>query len=169
MLVLKDHYNILCLGLCSSGKSTVLAQLVGESTSNIEPTKGFNIKTLPIKDTVVCIKEIGGSSEIQPFWDYYIDGKNALLFMVNAAGSDDELKIARDTLKSVLAKTSLRGKPCMILATHNDLANAKSEIELEQFFQNVIHGHKWRVQSCSSFDRKAVLTAIETLVDLMTK
>lgn len=36
----RPEYNILCLGLQGAGKSTLLAKLAGESTENIEETKG---------------------------------------------------------------------------------------------------------------------------------
>lgn len=167
MLILRDEYNVLCLGLSGSGKSTLLAHLVGESTSNIEPTIGFNIKTLPIKETVVCIKEVGGSCRIRLFWDNYFHDKNAILFAVNAASSDDELSSARETLRSVLSNSRLKGHPCMILGTHMDLPGAKSEQDLEQYFQSVMYGHKWKVKCCSSYDREQILDAFEKLLDLI--
>lgn len=101
MFVLRDQYNVLCLGLTGAGKSTILAQLVGEAHSHLEPTNGFNIKTLPVNDTVISIKELGGSCRIQPFWECYFNEKNAILFVVNAAASEDELKTSRDILKKV--------------------------------------------------------------------
>lgn len=51
---------MLCLGLMGAGKSTALATLVGEPSDALEPTTGFNIKTLPVNDTVLNIKELGG-------------------------------------------------------------------------------------------------------------
>ena len=168
MIVVKDQYNILCLGLSGSGKSTLLAQLVGETTENIEPTNGFNIKTLPIKDTVVSIKELGGSGRVQHFWDYYFADKNGLLFVINSAVSEDELKLAKETLKTVLSNARLRGRPCLVLGTHSDLSNAKTEKELELYLQNIMQGHKWRVMCCSSFNKQQILNAFETLVDLIT-
>ena len=121
MIVIKDQYNVLCLGLSGSGKSTLLAQLVGDTTDNIEPTNGFNIKTLPIKDTVLSIKELGGSGRVQHFWDYYFADKNGLLFVVNSAANEDELRLARETLKTVLSNATMKGRPCLVLGTHSDL------------------------------------------------
>ena len=39
----RPEYTILCLGLQGAGKSTLLAKLAGETTYNIEPTKGRNL------------------------------------------------------------------------------------------------------------------------------
>ena len=37
----RSEFSIICLGLEGSGKSSLLAKLAGESTDNIEPTKGW--------------------------------------------------------------------------------------------------------------------------------
>ena len=168
MFGLKDHYNILCLGLSGSGKSTLLANLVGENTSHIEPTNGFNIKTMPIKNSIVCIKEIGGSAEMQRFWDHYFNDTNALLYMVNASCDDEQLKTAKRTLKSLLSNSKFKNKPCIILGTHSDLPNSRTENQLEQYFQNIMHGYKWKVQCCSSFEQNVVMEILEALLDMMT-
>ena len=168
MIVVRDQYNILCLGLSGSGKSTLLAQLVGETTENIEPTNGFNIKTLPIKNTVLSIKELGGSGRVQNFWDYYFADKNGLLFVVNSASDEEQLRLAKETLKSVLSNPRLKGSPCLVLGTHSDLSGARTEKQLELYLQNVMHGHKWTVVCCSSFNKQQIINAFETLVDLIT-
>ncbi|XP_054159622.1 ADP-ribosylation factor-like protein 15 [Oppia nitens] len=167
MLAVKDQYNILCLGLTGSGKSTILAQLVGENTDNIQPTNGFNIKTLPIKGIVVSIKELGGSGRVQNFWNYYFADKNAIMFVIDSAGSDEELQLAKETLKSVLSNARLRGRPCLVLGTHSDISGSKSQQELESLLQNVMQGFKWQVMICSSFDRQLIRKAFETLIDMI--
>lgn len=37
----KPNFNVVCIGLSKSGKSTLLSVLSGESTDNIEPTIGM--------------------------------------------------------------------------------------------------------------------------------
>jgi ADP-ribosylation factor-like protein 15 len=133
----------------------------------LEPTTGFNIKTLPFKDTVISIKEVGGSYKIQPFWDHYFGGKNGILFVVDASGSDQELIAARDVLKSVFSDMRLKGKPCLVIGTHADLVEAKSSEDLEKCFGSIMHGRKWSVKCCSAFDPLQIKTALETLIELM--
>jgi len=167
VFVLKDQYNVLCLGLSGAGKSTLLAQLTGEPLTHVEPTTGFNIKTLPFKDTVISIKEVGGSCRIQPFWDHYFSGKNGILFVVDASGSEEHLNSARDVLKSVFGDMRLKGKPCLVLGTHSDVPEAKSAEDLEKCFQSIMHGRKWTVKCCSAYDSVQIKTALETLIELM--
>lgn len=115
VFVLRDQYNVLCLGLSGSGKSTLLSILVDEPITRCEPTRGFNIKTLPIKNTVISIKELGGSCHVRSFWDHYFENKNGILFVVNTTDSDEDLNTARDALKVVFADDRLKEKPCLIL------------------------------------------------------
>lgn len=166
-MVLRDQYNVLCLGLSGAGKSTLLAQLVGEPLGVVEPTTGFNIKTLPFKDTVLSIKELGGSCVVQPFWDHYFGDKHGILFVVNAASSDEDMLASKDALTAVFADHRLKGKPCLVMGTHSDLKEARSPDELEKFFGGIMQQRKWALACCSAHEPKELQTALETLIELM--
>lgn len=164
----REQYEVLCLGLSGAGKSTALATLVGEPTEDIEPTSGFNIKTLPVNDTVLNIKELGGTDTIRPFWKQYFDGVHGILFVLDAASGDSSLKAARDTLKEVVSDAALKGKPCVILATHQDVDGTATMAQVEQLLQGILHGRKSVVLPCSRGERQCVLKGLETLTDYMT-
>lgn len=132
VLVLRNQYNVLCLGPTGVGKTLLLAQLVGEPLAHVEPTTGFNIKTLPFKDTVLSIKELGGSCGVQPFWDHYFNDKHGILFVVNASAPDSDLQAAREALAVVLSDSRLKGRPCLLMGTHSDLKEARHSAELEK-------------------------------------
>ncbi|XP_015910507.1 ADP-ribosylation factor-like protein 15 [Parasteatoda tepidariorum] len=168
VIIIRDQYQILCIGLEGSGKTTALATLVGESVNDIEPTTGFNIKTLPLKDTVVDIKELGGSEVIRPFWSKYFEGQHGILYVINAAASEEMLKQSSKILQETLQNSSLKGLPCVILATHQDVEGSKSHQEILHLFQGVLHGRKWQVHMCGFQDRDGVQSSLENLVDLMT-
>lgn len=122
----REQYEVLCLGLTGAGKSTALATLVGEPTDSLEPTTGFNIKTLPVNDTVLNIKELGGKESVRPFWSQYFEGTHGLLFVVDASAGEESLRFAKDTLREVLSQATLKGRPCVVLATHADIASGDS-------------------------------------------
>lgn len=156
---------MLCLGLSGSGKSTLLAQLVGEKTTNIEPTDGFNIKTLPLNGIVLSIKELGGSDRVQMFWANYYENKHALMFVVDISSSSLQQSI--DTLRKILLSPALRGRPCMIVGTHKDKPEARTQQQVEEHFREVLLGHKWVVFCCSAFDRHAIQDAMSSLTSLI--
>ncbi|CAN8011806.1 unnamed protein product [Ixodes pacificus] len=166
---LREQYEVLCLGLMGAGKSTALATLVGEPSDALEPTTGFNIKTLPVNDTVLNIKELGGTDAVRPFWHQYFEGVHGLLFVVDASSGEASLATARDTLqKEVLAQGSLKGRPCVVLATHADVGHSVPSAQVEQLLQGVMHGRKWAVVSCSRGERQGVLKGLEMLTGYMT-
>lgn len=131
------------------------------------PTNGFNIKTLPVRNIILSIKEIGGSERLLPYWEQYYDGKQALLFVVNAAGSPAELDQARQLLRQTLADARLRDRPCLLIGTHADRPDARGDQELEKLFQPAMAGRRWSVHCCNSFDRVQVTSTLDILIDMM--
>ncbi|KAF7492698.1 ADP-ribosylation factor-like protein 15 [Sarcoptes scabiei] len=167
LFVSNDIYQVLCLGLSGSGKSTLLAQLVGENTTNIKPTNGFNIKTLPLNGIVLSVKELGGSERVQMFWANYYENKHALLFTVDIASNESIMQQSIETLRNILTNADLRGRPCMIIGTHNDKPEARTQRQIEQYFQTVMNGHKWKVFCCSALDRNSIMDAFAALIVLI--
>ncbi|KAH9506984.1 ADP-ribosylation factor-like protein 15 [Dermatophagoides farinae] len=165
----EHQYQVLCLGLSGSGKSTLLAQLVGEQigVDTIEPTEGFNIKTLPLNGIMLSIKELGGSERLQTFWSNYYENKHALLFIVNIASNETIMQQSLDTLRTILMNPGLRGRPCMIIGTHKDRPEARTEQQIEQYFQPLLNGHKWKIFCCSALDRKSIMDAFAALIVLI--
>lgn len=168
VIIIRDQYEVLCLGLSGAGKTTALATLVGEPMADVEPTTGFNIKTLPLKDTIVDIKELGGSDVIRPFWERYFEGQHGLLYVIDAAAEEETLKEAIKILSEVLSNSALKGVPCVILATHQDIDGSKTQQEISQLFHGVLHGRKWQVHMCGYQDRGGIQMSLENLIDLMS-
>ena len=100
----------------SSGKTTLLKSLTEDHfDQEIQPTNGFYIKTLPIRNVVISIKEIGGLERLRKYWANYFDENQAILYVVDASDSDENLNRSCDTLRQVLKDERLKGKPCLIL------------------------------------------------------
>lgn len=71
-----------------------------------------------------------GSDDIRPFWEKYFEGQHGILYVINAAAKEEELKVAVKILTDVLSNSTLKGIPCVILATHQDISGAKSQVEV---------------------------------------
>lgn len=71
--------KILVLGLDNSGKTTLLKKLSQEDVTKLEPTQGFNVKTLVHDSFNLNVWDIGGQEEIRKYWKYYFDKANALV------------------------------------------------------------------------------------------
>lgn len=139
--------------------------MVGENTTNIVPTTGFNIKTLPINGLVLSIKELGGSDQVRRFWNNYYENKHALLFVFDVSTPETELQDSLELLKKILS--NFKGKPCMIIGTHKDNPNARTAPQIEAILQSILAGHKWSLYTISAFDRLAIREAIHSLASLI--
>lgn len=65
--------KILILGLDNAGKTTILRQISNEQITSIEPTKGFNVKTLVQENFKLNMWDLGGQKEIRQYWNYYFE------------------------------------------------------------------------------------------------
>lgn len=81
---LKDHsQRVLVLGLDNSGKTTVLNQLLHEPIDKIQPTIGFQIKTLKLSNKVLQMWDIGGQKTLRPFWFNYFEKTDYLIWVID--------------------------------------------------------------------------------------
>ena len=69
----EKEVRILVLGLDNAGKTTVLRKLCDEDISVIEPTLGFNIKTLDYAGYKLNIWDVGGQQTIRAYWRNYFE------------------------------------------------------------------------------------------------
>lgn len=73
-----------------------------------------------------------GGEKVRPFWHHYYAGAQGVIFVVNSASREEELEEFRDTLYKCLTNPALRGLPCLIIANHQDLPEARSEAKVNR-------------------------------------
>ena len=77
--------RLLILGLDNAGKTTVLKKFNGEDISQIEPTLGFNIKTLEYKGFKLNCWDVGGQQTIRSYWRNYFEQTDGLVWVIDSA------------------------------------------------------------------------------------
>lgn len=60
-------------GLDNAGKTTIVKKFNGDDISTIEPTLGFNIKTLEYKGYQLNVWDVGGQQTIRSYWRNYFE------------------------------------------------------------------------------------------------
>ncbi|KAM9168153.1 ADP-ribosylation factor-like protein 15 isoform 2-T2 [Mergus octosetaceus] len=144
----RPEYDLVCIGLTGSGKTSLLSQLCSESPENIVSTTGFSIKAVPFQNAILNVKELGGADNIRKYWSRYYQGSQGVIFVLDSASSEDDLETARNELHSALQHPQLCTLPFLILANHQDKPAARSVQEL--FHRNiqpaVFWCHIWRSQ-----------------------
>jgi len=74
--------KLLILGLDNAGKTTLLKNMSQEEVTNLEPTKGFNVKTLVHDKFNLSVWDLGGQQEIRQYWHYYYEGCHAIVINI---------------------------------------------------------------------------------------
>ena len=69
---------------------------------------GFNVESVtPVKGLTLTVWDLGGQEKIRQLWKYYVDGVDAVIFMVDS-NDRDRLEEARTELVRMLDFESLR-------------------------------------------------------------
>lgn len=60
-------------GLDNAGKTSIVKKFNGDDINAIEPTLGFNIKTLEYKGYRLNVWDVGGQQTIRSYWRNYFE------------------------------------------------------------------------------------------------
>ena len=127
----KKEVRLLILGLDNAGKTTVLYQMqFGEAKVTV-PTLGFNVETVNYENLTFQMWDLGGQSELRPYWRCYFPKTNAIVFVIDSTDKD-RLDIAKQELLFLIKEDDLKGVPIAILANKQDLEGALSDIEISE-------------------------------------
>ncbi|XP_054571324.1 ADP-ribosylation factor-like protein 15 isoform X4 [Eptesicus fuscus] len=125
----RPEYDLVCIGLTGSGKTSLLSRLCSESPEHVVSTTGFSIKAVPFQNAVLNVKELGGADHIRKYWSRYYQGSQGVVFVLDSASSEGDLETARNELHSALQHPQLCTLPFLILASHQDKPAARSAQE----------------------------------------
>uniref|UniRef100_A0A8I4A6G0 ARF like GTPase 15 n=1 Tax=Callithrix jacchus TaxID=9483 RepID=A0A8I4A6G0_CALJA len=106
----RPEYDLVCIGLTGSGKTSLLSKLCSESPENVVSTTG--------------------ADNIRKYWSRYYQGSQGVIFVLDSASSEDDLEAARNELHSALQHPQLCTLPFLILANHQDKPAARSVQEV---------------------------------------
>uniref|UniRef100_A0AC11AUR6 ADP ribosylation factor like GTPase 15 n=1 Tax=Ovis aries TaxID=9940 RepID=A0AC11AUR6_SHEEP len=126
----RPEYDLVCIGLTGSGKTSLLSKLCSESPDSVVSTTGFSIKAVPFQNAILNVKELGGADNIRKYWSRYYQGSQGVIFVLDSASSEDDLETARNELHSALQHPQLCTLPFLILANHQDKPAARSVQEM---------------------------------------
>ncbi|KAM6035916.1 ADP-ribosylation factor-like protein 15 isoform 2-T2 [Theristicus caerulescens] len=165
----RPEYDLVCIGLTGSGKTSLLSQLCSESPENIVSTTGFSIKAVPFQNAILNVKELGGADNIRKYWSRYYQGSQGVIFVLDSASSEDDLETARNELHSALQHPQLCTLPFLILANHQDKPAARSVQEIKKYFElePLARGKRWILKPCSLDDMEAVKDSFSLLINLL--
>lgn len=116
----EKEVRILILGLDNAGKTTILRKFSGESIDTIEPTLGFNIKTLAHGGYNLNLWDVGGQKSIRAYWRNYFESTDGLIWVVDT-NDRTRLDLCKKELFSLLQEEKLTGASLLIFANKQDV------------------------------------------------
>ncbi|XP_042588214.1 ADP-ribosylation factor-like protein 15 isoform X1 [Cyprinus carpio] len=165
----RPEYDVVCIGLTGSGKTSLLSRLCSEATDNIVPTTGFSIKAVPFQNAILNVKELGGADSIKKYWSRYYQGSQGVVFVLDSASSEEDLEVARMELHSALQHPQLCTLPFLILANQQDKPAARSVQEIKKYFElePLARGKSWILEGSTVDNMDAVKEIFGQLIHLL--
>jgi len=142
--------RLLILGLDNAGKTTILKKFLGEDTSEIAPTLGFQIKTVEHNNFKLNIWDVGGQTTIRSYWRNYFEQTDGLIWVVDS-GDKLRLEDCRNELAKLLTQEKLAGATLMVFCNKQDVNGALNCKEIKDVLQlEKIEDRHWSIVPCSA-------------------
>ena len=89
--------------------------------------------------------DLGGQSEIRPYWKCYYPKTNAIVFVIDSSDKE-RIDISKQELFLLLQEDELMGVPIAILANKQDIDGALSDIEISDLMGlSDIKNRQWAI------------------------
>jgi len=177
--VLKKRKKVVLLGLDGAGKTTLLMRLKCGSFVTTAPTVGFNHVKVWGGGYRWAVWDVGGGERIRPLWATYTRGAGGLIYVVDAAASDDCMEEARLELhrilkvtKAVAVQTKKPQPPLLVMANFQDRLAARNGTEVVEALQlegPASEGLSWTVALVSGASGEGLHVAMASLRALMDR
>ncbi|GAQ77659.1 ADP-ribosylation factor [Klebsormidium nitens] len=117
------------VGLDNAGKSTLLANVRGESPEATVPTWGFINKEWKMGSWNIVFYDLGGARKIRKIWERYYAEIHGLVFVVDAS-DEARLEEVREELERAVRHPYMAQKAVLIFANKQDKKMALGPAEV---------------------------------------
>eukprot|EP00033_Pygsuia_biforma_P001896 GCRY01002117.1.p1 GENE.GCRY01002117.1~~GCRY01002117.1.p1 ORF type:complete len:185 (+),score=35.55 GCRY01002117.1:244-798(+) len=156
--------RLLMVGLDNAGKTTIVKKFNGEDTSSIEPTLGFNIKTLEFEGYKLNIWDVGGQKSIRSYWRNYFEQTDGIVWVIDSADKR-RLEDCRKELESLLKEERLAGASLLLFANKRDLPGALAADDLIEVLSLGSLGKRhWHIENCSAMTGEGLAPGVQWVV-----
>lgn len=164
----EKEVRLLVLGLDNAGKTTILRKFSGESIDTVEPTLGFNIKTLLHRGYSLNIWDVGGQRTIRAYWRNYYEQTDGLIWVVDSSDRD-RLEDCRLELLNLLSQEKLAGASVVIFANKQDLDGSLTTEEIKGVLglenEDKFEKRHWSIFGCSAVTGAGLVKGVDWMVE----
>jgi ADP-ribosylation factor-like protein 2 len=161
----KRDIKLLVLGLDNAGKSTVLNSILDKDVYKVEPTLGFNIKTINLGIHLIHIWDIGGQDCIRKFWRNYYEDTDGIIWVIDCM----DLDRIEECKQLILEDRDISSMPLLILLNKIDL---NPNIDVEQAVKSFELENKCRrvlVLPCSAIKGTNIKNGFQWIVKQLSE
>jgi len=160
----KKEVRVLILGLDNAGKTTILYKLYApDRVIRTMPTIGFNMETVVYKNLQFNVWDLGGQTNIRPYWRCYYANTDAIIYVVDSSDKD-RLSLTRKELLSMLEEEELKNTILLVFANKMDMKGAASEVEVSQALGlHQIKERQWHICRTSALHGQGLTEGLEWL------
>lgn len=165
--------RVLLLGLDSAGKSTTLYKLKSNQHFSTDPTVGFNVETIDVKNKrklALTVWDIGGQKSMRPHWKDFYEDTAGVIFVVDCSDRQ-RLNEAKKEFEHILRNELLKSLPVVIFANKQDIPGAMTVHEITEHFNmnKTCSDRDWYVQYCSSTTGVGLEEGMQKMANLVKK
>ena len=120
--------------------------------------------------------DLGGQTEIRPYWRCYYPKTNALVFVIDSSDKE-RMDIAKQELFLLLQEDDLKGVPIAILANKQDIEGCLSDLQVRDNYNVIqisesmglseIKNRQWAIFKTIAKSGKGVDDAFKWLVNII--
>lgn len=149
--------SLLVMGLANGGKTTLVNNLKPEKDRDppdfVAPTVGFNVERFTLNKCKLTVVDMSGQGRYHELWECYYKDTQAIIFVVDAASSEEQLEESRQMLGNMLSHEDLKGTPLLVFANKSDLPAAKGAAAIAgdiDLTGAVCDSRAWHIGACSA-------------------
>jgi small GTP-binding protein len=154
--------DVVIVGLDAAGKTTLLFKLTGvPPTREIQPTVGFETKSLQINKLHLQLWDLGGETTLRPMWRMYYKKARGLVFVIDSSDRT-RMGLAVTEFTHLLNEAELRGVPILIIANKKDKPGRMKKLEIiDGFHLRDIKDRQWSLSTTDALSGEGVAKAFE--------
>jgi len=162
-------HRILILGLNNAGKTTILYKLFApHCITRTIPTIGFNVETVQHRGLKFCMWDLGGQTDLRPFWRCYYSNTNAVIYVVDST-DHERMSIARREMFAMFQEEELRGVHLLVFANKQDDPRAMKPVEVaRELGLHTIKDRRWHICATSAIKGEGLTEGLDWLSDVLT-
>jgi len=166
----KQEVRVLILGLDNAGKTTILYKLYAPSrVIRTMPTIGFNVETVVYKNLHFNVWDLGGQTNIRPYWRCYYANTHAIIYVIDSCDRD-RLGLSKKELLAMLEEEELKSAALLVFANKQDVAGAMSAADVSSGLGlTSIKDRHWHISKSSAINGEGLTEGLDWLVDAITK